>query len=102
MTDTPFTNREINQMFESVHDKLDAILEQVKKTNGRVSALESWRDQLKGAGAAVRIGWGIIGVFLIAATFALFRMYIQFQTIDAKIQNAVASQIEDYEFNVTQ
>ena len=31
-----------------IHNRTDEILEQVKITNGRVSKLESWKDQLMG------------------------------------------------------
>ena len=31
-----------------IHNRTDEILEQVKITNGRVSTLESWKDQMMG------------------------------------------------------
>lgn len=55
MTEKPFTNREIRLMFEGqgeqikeVHKDVKEVLEQTKKTNGRVSKLESWQAYIKG------------------------------------------------------
>lgn len=44
-----YSNREIDTMFESIHDKLDMILAQTTKTNGRVNIIESWKDKMTGA-----------------------------------------------------
>lgn len=40
MTETPFTNREIELMLHGIDSKLDGILDHVKETNGRVHKLE--------------------------------------------------------------
>ena len=36
-------------MHKDMHNKVKEILTQVKWTNGRVSKLESWKDQVSGA-----------------------------------------------------
>lgn len=48
MNDIPYSNREIDEWRTDVKDKLDSILEQTKKTNGRVAALEIWRGVILG------------------------------------------------------
>lgn len=40
-------------------EALAAIKTQVERTNGRVNALESWKDRLLGAGAAVSIIYAV-------------------------------------------
>ena len=65
----------VNEMRQDMHDKLkvihhrvDEILEQVKRTNGRVSRLEEWKSQVSGGAKvtlllaslfafALKIGW---------------------------------------------
>ena len=46
-----------------IHNRADEILEQVKITNGRVSNLESWKDQVMG---------GLKVILIIAALLAFF------------------------------
>ena len=39
---------EIRGQLKGMHEKMDETLEQVKKTNGRVNALENWKANLMG------------------------------------------------------
>ena len=61
-----------NELRKDMHYKIGEILVQVKKTNGRVSRLETWRDQCVGGmkvililtallGFLFKIGWINIG-----------------------------------------
>ena len=61
-----------DELRKDMHYKVNAILEQVVKTNGRVNKLEAWKDQVMGglkvalviialAGFLFKIGWLTIG-----------------------------------------
>lgn len=69
------------------------ILEQVKKTNGRVTALEMLRAQAHGGAMVLKGIYGFIAVFLVGATYALFNMYIEFQKLDGTIRGIVQEEI---------
>jgi len=43
------SNELLDERLSNVDKKLEAILEQTTKTNGRVDNLESWRDRVSGA-----------------------------------------------------
>jgi hypothetical protein len=68
----PYTNRELEQKFDDVHEKLDGqnvildkILTQALKTNGRVNELENWKSYSSGALKIVQVlllpivGWAL-------------------------------------------
>ena len=46
---TTSSNELHKQRLDEVDKKLQAILEQTTRTNGRVDRLESWRDKITGA-----------------------------------------------------
>ena len=61
-----------DELRKDMHHKINAILDQVVKTNGRVNRLEAWKDQMMGglkvtlvifalAGFLFKIGWIAIG-----------------------------------------
>lgn len=60
----PYSNREIDSKLDGIHEKLDLILDQTTKTNGRVTTLEMWREgttgKFWGAMAVVSVLWGLI------------------------------------------
>lgn len=53
MKTSDYSNREIDQMMASIHEKLDQILLQTTKTNGRVSKLEKWKWTITGGAIAL-------------------------------------------------
>lgn len=81
-------------------ERMDEVLEQVKKTNGRVNNLESWKDRIDGGSAVIKVAWGFVGVFIIAASFALFNMYIEFQKLPNIVSDEIKRQLNNTQFEL--
>lgn len=64
MAKNDFTNNEIVLMFKEIKDTLERVETQVIKTNGRVSALEIWKEgfvaKLAGILGTISVAWVII------------------------------------------
>jgi len=54
------TRDEMHDKLKAIHRRTDEILEQVKKTNGRVNKLEDWKSQLVGG---MKVTLLVIGLF---------------------------------------
>lgn len=69
MPDIDYTNREVDEKFKTLHEKLDLILYQTTRTNGRVSKLENWRWFITG-------GLGIVTFIVIPMVVYIFNYQV--------------------------
>lgn len=77
MSESPYTNRELDFFFNGVHEKLDAILEQTTKTNGRVTKLEMINAEKRGSVKIQGALWGMFSSVAIAVVAFFINKQIQ-------------------------
>ena len=85
-----------------IENSVSEVDQKVTFTNGKVAELIRWREQVKGASTALKGIWGVLAIFVITAIFGVFWMWVEFQSLDDKIRNTLASELENYEFNITE
>jgi hypothetical protein len=88
--DTPFSNRELKSMFQTISDKQDKTLIAVNETNGKVADIQTWRERTTGAMWVGGIGFTVIIIPLV--TWALIEV--------ADIETKIVAQIKQMEFEV--
>ena len=59
MNDAPYTNREIDYHFETINDKLDLILDQTTRHNGRMTKCEENISNVKTSGKVANWAFGL-------------------------------------------
>ena len=84
MTDAPYTNREIDYHFETINGKLDAILAQTTKTNGRVTKCEESISNVKTSGKVANWAFGLTIPLII--TMGIWIFFNQLEDIKYDLQ----------------
>lgn len=90
MPEEPFKNREIIEMFDDLSRGQERIEQQVKITNGRVTALERWK--YVGMGATSILSLMIVPLLAWALTILV--------NMDARIQQSVDRALSVYEISL--
>ena len=94
MSNEPFSNREIKEMFSDMCSKLDRIEAQTNRTNGRVSSLEIWRGGMVG-------GMAVLSVIVVPLLgWALYTLSSFDGKVEASTQSALLKALSNYEIKV--
>jgi hypothetical protein len=75
--DNPYTNREIDFHFETINEKLDAILAQTTKTNGRVTSTEKEIGYIKTSNKVANWAFGLTIPLILSMAVWIFFNQIQ-------------------------
>tara|TARA_R100000501_G_C2628858_1_gene123242 strand:- start:2428 stop:2751 length:324 start_codon:yes stop_codon:yes gene_type:complete len=92
-----YTKNEIDLMHEPMIEKLDEILVETKKTNGRMSRLERWRSFIGG-------GLAVLSLVIIPLLIWAFSLVVDMSKIinnqDDIIKETVRQEINHYEKSI--
>ena len=92
--DSPYTNREIKEMFTDLQDGQNRIENQVKLTNGRVTTLEKWRYTVAGGVAVLSM------VVIPILGWSLYTLVNLQDKINVATTTAVAQVLSNYEIQI--
>lgn len=83
----PYNKREIDNFMKDIHEKLDLILTQTTKHNGRLSKVELWKSWILGIFAGGTI---IVGLLLYIWNMKIGSIDNNIEIIDYKLQQHMA------------
>lgn len=90
------TLKELKNYNQTQDKVLSEILDQAKKTNSRINAIELWKAGIVGGGAALKGLWIVFGFLFVAGVFGIFRMYETVQQLPIAIHDEVEAQLDNY------
>lgn len=90
MKPKPYTKTEIDLMHIPIQDKLDKILVQTIKTNGRLGKLEVWKGYITG-------GLTILTLLVVPIAIVIVTGMYSASSIEDKISDALQQELNKYE-----
>jgi len=110
---SPETNKRLKDLENNTNDQLhmlksiksaveDMAQTQLPDLKKQVGLLKTWQTEITTERKTLKVVWAGFSVFFIAACFGLFRMYVDFQGIEARVHAVVVKELEDYEFEIVE
>lgn len=89
----PYSNRELDMKFVDIHEKLDLILVQTTKHNGRMSKIERYSSYVQG-------GMAVLSIVVLPILGWVLYQVVSFGNIDDRISLGVSRALSEYEINL--
>lgn len=94
--------KEIASNFNYMKEKLDLILEQTTKTNGRVTKieqerlpqLETWQAEIRGGSRVAYFVWSVIATYIVGSSIVLLNMWADWRNQKITIQEVVRQELQ--------